>query len=161
MASEKDIKAFTATFMDIAENIQKVVPLHETDIRKFVLLKGIRDYEVHNRKHITISDISKASGMALPNVSRYLKPFEEAGYIGREKNGRIVSIFLTAKGNSFLAGHMLDTIKDFTLLLNSYPEEDLPELLSQCQKFSETIHKLADRKTGENNVQDLQKPETV
>ncbi len=158
MASEKDIKHFANTFMDISENIQKVVPINEPERRKYKLLRGIRDYEKRTRKHITLSDISRFSGIALPNVSRYLKPFEEAGYIRREKNGRSVSIILTPKGNSVIAGHILDIMKHITLLLNSFPEDELPDFLEKCDRFSETIHNIADRKnTGEKNVQDLQK----
>ncbi|MCD8308190.1 MAG: MarR family winged helix-turn-helix transcriptional regulator [Clostridia bacterium] len=158
MASEKDIKHFANTFMDITENIEKVIPVHDTDFRKYKLLKGIRDFEQKNRKHITLSDISKATGMALPNVSRYLKPFEEAGYIKREKNGRSVCICITPKGNGVIAGHLMDIMRHITLLLNSFPEDELPDFLEKCDRFSETIHNIADRNnTGEKNAQDLQK----
>lgn len=157
MASEKDIKHFANTFVDITENIRKVVPVSEAELRKYRLLKCIRDYEKKNRKHVTLSDISRTTGMALPNVSRYIKPFEEAGYIKREKSGRTVSICLTPKGNSVIAGHMMDIVKHITLLLNSFPEDELPDFLEKCDRFSETIHSIADRKnTGDKNVQDLQ-----
>ncbi len=156
MASEKDIKHFANTFIDITENIPKVVPISESELRKYKLLKGIRDYEQKNRKHITLTDISKEAGIALPNVSRYLKPFEEAGYIKREKKGRSVSICITPKGNGVLAGHLMDIMKHITLLLNSFPEDELSDFLEKCDRFSETIHNIADRKTGDKNVQDLQ-----
>ncbi|MCD8286165.1 MAG: winged helix-turn-helix transcriptional regulator [Clostridia bacterium] len=157
MASEKDIKHFANTFIDITENIQKVVPVKETELRKYRLLRGIRDYEQKNRKHITLTDISKASGIALPNVSRYLKPFEEAGYIRREKSGRSVCICITPKGNSVIAGHLMDVVRHITLLLNSFPENELPDFLEKCDRFSETIHNIADRQnTGDKNVQNIQ-----
>ncbi|MCD8295377.1 MAG: MarR family winged helix-turn-helix transcriptional regulator [Clostridia bacterium] len=158
MASEKDIKHFANTFMDITENIQKVVPVKESELRKYRLLKGIRDYEKKYRKHITLSDIAHQSGMALPNVSRYLKPFEEAGYIERQKSGRTVFLCITAKGNSVIAGHLMDIVRHITLLLNSFPEDELPDFLEKCDKFSETIHNVAEKKnTGDKNAQDLQK----
>ncbi len=156
MASEKDIMHFAALFEDIAENIQKVVPVKEAEMRRYRLLKGIRDYELKNRKHITLTDIAKTSGMALSNVSRYIRPFEEAGYIKREKSGRTVELCITPMGNSVLAGHLMDIMKHVTLLLNSFPEEELPEFLERCDRFSETVHRLADRKTGDENVKDLQ-----
>lgn len=57
--------------------------------RAFMLLGGLREHESHTGQPVTITEMARVSGLAVPNVSRLIKPYEEAGLLRREnRDGR-------------------------------------------------------------------------
>ena len=55
--------------------------------KTFMILGGLREYESRTGHPVTITEIARHSGLAVPNVGRLLKPLEEAGLLRREKQG--------------------------------------------------------------------------
>lgn len=55
--------------------------------RAFMLLGGLREHESRTGQPVTITEMARVSGLAVPNVSRLIKPYEEAGLLRREKQG--------------------------------------------------------------------------
>ena len=73
--------------------------------RKFKVLGSLREYEIRNGSPVTVSEISRDSGLAMPNVSRLLKPFERDGLIRREKRGR--TVYVTERAAFLSAGEKI------------------------------------------------------
>lgn len=80
--------------------------------RKFVILGSLREYEATHGRPVTMTEIARTTGIALPNVSRVLAPLEREGYIARRKNGRTVSVVTTVRAEEELQKQRLVLLKE-------------------------------------------------
>ena len=121
--------------------------LHSDDGGKiFTILGSLRDYETRTGRPVTVSEIARHSGLALPNASRLLQPLEEDGDLGREKQGRTVSVIITAKGEHTLVQHRKEFISDVAEALGALSDEERKifftcseKMLAQLEKKTENL----------------------
>ncbi|MCD8040358.1 MAG: winged helix-turn-helix transcriptional regulator [Clostridia bacterium] len=153
MANENDVKRFTKSFVEVLCAIKHSQPLGE-ESRKFLVLSNIHDYEVQNGRQITISDISKISGMAVPNVSRFLRPLEESGYIERQRIGRTVYLHVTTDGDQVLAAKFKEISDILRVTLDGLSEEKIEIYLKCGEKICTALKTIAkpNNETGDKNV---------
>lgn len=107
--------------------------------RKFKVLGSLREYEMRNGSPVTVSEISRDSGLAMPNVSRLLKPFERDGLIRREKRGRTVYVTITPKGNEVLEAQREIFISDIAAALGILTDAERDAFLSAGEKILQAL----------------------
>ena len=107
--------------------------------KKFKVLGSLREYEMRNGSPVTVSEISRDSGLAMPNVSRLLKPFERDGLIRREKHGRTVYVTITPKGNEALEAQREIFIGDIAAALGILTDAERHAFLSAGEKILQAL----------------------
>ena len=103
--------------------------------KRFMILSGLREHEMHTKRHITITEMARFSGLALPNVGRLIKPLEEEGLVCRRKQGRTVQVIITPKGDALLAAQREAFVRDITVALGALGEEEREAFLDCCAKL--------------------------
>mgnify|MGYP005772063073 FL=1 len=103
--------------------------------RIFMILGGLREYENRTGHPVTITEIARHSGLAVPNVGRLLKPLEEAGLLRREKQGRTVHVAITPQGDALLAEQREDFLRDVTASLSALDERERDIFLACGEKL--------------------------
>lgn len=120
--------------------------------KKFVILGSLREYEARNGRPVTVSEIARISGLAMPNVSRLLKPFEKEGLIQRKRSGRTVSVILTPEGDAALAAQRDLFEQDIASALGMLGEEERSRYLACREKilsfFESKLENLTAGETG-------------
>lgn len=90
--------------------------------RKFIILGSLREYETTHGRPVTMTEIARTTGIALPNVSRVLAPLEREGYIVRRKNGRTVSVVTTVRAEEELQKQWLVLLQEINEALGPLDE---------------------------------------
>ena len=119
--------------------------------RAFMLLGGLREHESRTGQPVTITEMARVSGLAVPNVSRLIKPYEEAGLLRREKQGRTVHIAITPKGEELLARRKKAFAENIAAVLSVHGEEERGIFLACGEKLLAKLEEHLQRQdTGEN-----------
>ncbi|MCD7729444.1 MAG: winged helix-turn-helix transcriptional regulator [Clostridia bacterium] len=151
MATDQDVKRFTRTFVDLSESIRLLEPFNSEDTRKIHVLRFIRGFSEKNGRQITISDISRQTGIAMPNVSRFLRPLEESGYIERQRIGRNVYMHITADGDQLLAAKIEEASVILKQMLDTLLEEELSVYVNCSEKISSALNNIIEQQHGQDN----------
>ena len=146
MTKDKQIDGFVNAYLDFIESLRRVEPLSGEDARKFLVLFNVRQYEKEYGKPLTISDISRISGMALPNVSRFLRPLEENGCIARKREGRTVYLTITEKGDAMLLERFTNMRSVIGEMLDGLTDEEILQYLSISEKICSRLHNIIECK---------------
>lgn len=147
----------TASLVFRLRDCLRILRAHAGDKdRKMIVLAGLREYELHNKSPVTMSEISAKSGLKLPNVCRLLQPFESEGLVRREKRGRTVYVTVTEQGAAALKEHygrFLDELQQdvFSVL----DEGETQSFLACMEKVVAQFEKKAKNQTGESNGKNL------
>ena len=134
MDEVKDAEFVVSLMLRMRACVRKYKSHSEDGGKIFTILGSLRDYETRTGRPVTVSEIARHSGLALPNVSRLLKPLEEDGYIRREKQGRTVSVIITAKGEHTLVQHRKEFISDVAEALGALSDEERKIFLPATKK---------------------------
>lgn len=103
--------------------------------RAFLILGGLREQEKRTGRPITITEMARHSGLAVPNVSRLFKPYEEAGLLRREKQGRTVHIAITPQGEALLAKRKEIFLQELSAALGTLSEQEQDVFLTCGEKL--------------------------
>ena len=95
-------------------------------------LANLREFELRNGRHATITDLVKLTGRAMPNVCRLLRPLEEKGLLRREKEGRSVCVRITPAGEAELERLRQKSDAMLTRALSAVPEEEQSRFFANC-----------------------------
>lgn len=159
MAKEEDLDRFIKYFLDMTNSLRGADFYDKENTRKLHALVAIHNFEINSGKQITISDISRITGIAMPNVSRFLRPLEEGGYVERQRIGRTVYLHITADGDQLLAAKLDEMGSYLSEMLDVLDEEETAIFLNCSEKISAALHNIIEQnKTGDNNVKTLQEP---
>lgn len=109
--------------------------------KKLMVLGGLSDYEKRFGRPVTVTGIAKISGIALPNVSRLIKPFEEEGLLIRQKRGRTVSVVITPKGREALAASRCKLVGTIAHALGAFDGEEQEQFLILSEKLVNSLEK--------------------
>ena len=109
--------------------------------KTFAVLGGLRELESRLQRPLTISEIARFSGLAVPNVSRVLRPLEQRGLTARVKRGRTVNVVITAAGYETLEKHRQNFIKKIAAALNALDENERELFLSCAEKMLDVLEK--------------------
>ncbi|MCD8372133.1 MAG: ArsR family transcriptional regulator [Clostridia bacterium] len=152
MTNEEDLKRFIKSFMEITQSLRSTDFYDRENSKKLHALQAIHKFEEENGKQMTISDISRITGIAMPNVSRFLRPLEESGYIERQRIGRTVYLHITADGDQLLAAKMAEMSDYLSEMLEALTEEEKAAYLTCSEKISAALHNIIEQtnKTGVN-----------
>lgn len=118
--------------------------------KTFSVLGGLHEFESRHKRPVTISEIARFSGLAMPNVSRLLRPFEEKGLIKKVKSGRSVSVTITEKGYAELGKFRRKFIENISAALSVLTPEEREYFLSCAEKIldnADANQKITSRET--------------
>lgn len=153
MATDEQITRFVHAFLSMSENMRKSGVYNDDMLRQLCVLHNIRNCQAQNGRRMTITDVSNVTGMALSNVSRFLRPLEERGLIEREKEGRTIYLNITAAGERLFDERVAAVRKILHEMLGALSEEEADIFLSYSEKFSETLNNIIEQnKKGDSNV---------
>lgn len=95
-------------------------------MREFIkVMKALSDpnrvklLKMLQKRMMCVCEVQAALGIAQPTVSKHLKILEDAGLVGREKDGLWVNYFLSDGGRSPYAASLLGNLRHW---LNDDPE---------------------------------------
>ncbi|MBU2261643.1 MAG: metalloregulator ArsR/SmtB family transcription factor [Proteobacteria bacterium] len=95
-------------------------------MREFIkVMKALSDpnrvklLKMLQKRMMCVCEVQASLGIAQPTVSKHLKILEDAGLVGREKDGLWVNYFLSDGGRSPYAASLLGNLKHW---LNDDPE---------------------------------------
>lgn len=103
--------------------------------KRFMILGSLRERENRTGRPTTVTEMACATGLALPNVSRLLKPLEEEGLLRRERQGRTVHVVITPAGDALLAARKQDFVRDIGIALGALTDEERSSFLTCCEKL--------------------------
>lgn len=146
MTKDKQVNSFISAYLELNKSLKKVEPLSDEDSRKFLVLFNVRQYEKEYGKPLTISDISRISGIALPNVSRFLRPLEENGCIARKREGRTVYLTITERGNALLLERFTNMRAVIGEMLDGLTDEEISQYVSINEKICSRLHNIIECK---------------
>ncbi len=135
MTDENGADRIIAVFLRLKDCMRKCRQKLSGGKNTFIVLGSLTEYEKRTGRHVTVSEISRISGLALPNVSRLLVPLEQEGLICREKNGRTVSVIITQKGNAALEERSAEMRRYITAALNALTDEEYAAFASASEKI--------------------------
>ena len=148
MDEVKDAEFVVSLMLRMRACVRKYKSHSDDGGKIFTILGSLRDYETRTGRPVTVSEIARHSGLALPNVSRLLKPLEEDGYIRREKQGRTVSVIITAKGEHTLMQHRKEFISDVAEALGALSDEERKIFLTCNEKMLAQLEKKTENLIG-------------
>ena len=107
--------------------------------KSFIVLGSLLEYQLRTGRPVSVTEISRISGLALPNVSRLLVPLEQDGLICREKTGRTVSVIITEKGDAMLKSQWTEIIEDIKTALSNLSDEEYSAFTSAGEKILSSL----------------------
>lgn len=135
-------------FFRFKETMQRILPSGSGKI--FSVLGGLHEFERRHGRPLTISEMARFSGLAVPNVSRLLKPFEEKDLVKKVKHGRKVSIVLTEKGKNVLAQSGQKFIANIADAICALSESERAAFLTSSEKILDYLERKEETKMQEN-----------
>lgn len=132
-----------ALFFRFKDSMHRLKPPGSGNL--FTVLGGLAEFEARFKRPVTISEIARFSGLAISNVSRLLRPFEEKGLIQKVKSGRTVSVAVTREGHRVLDGFNRNFMQDIALALSALSEDECESFISCGEKM---MNKLDELKTS-------------
>lgn len=118
---------------------------HSKNGRTFMALYELRHYNEEHEKPITMTEVSQITGLAPPNVCRLLKPLEQAGYVCREKCGRVVSVIVTEKGETFINEQQQIIKQLVSSAVESLTEEEFDNYIACSEKIISAMQENAQK----------------
>ena len=103
--------------------------------KQFMILGSLRGRDNRTGRPTTVTEMARATGRALPNVGRLLKPLEEEGLLRRERQGRTVHVVITPAGDALLAAQREDFVRDICVALGALTNEERDIFLASCEKL--------------------------
>lgn len=118
----------------------------------FTVLGGLFEFEMRCKRPVTVSEIARFSGLAISNVSRLLRPFEEKGLIQKVKSGRTVSVTVTQAGMAVLDTFRQTFISNISLALSALSEDECESFISCGEKMLDKLDKISSTSREKANV---------
>ncbi len=134
MELKQDAERAAKLLLRIREGVQRYKLMNGEASRKFAVLAGLADYERRTGRPVTMTQIATTLGMALPNVGRMLRPFEEEGTIVRKRQGRTVCVQITPAGQKLLDRQHDVFLQDAAEALSVLGEEERSLFLACGEK---------------------------
>lgn len=100
-------------------------------------LSAIKDLQ-NEKENVCVSDIGEALKLPRPGVTRTVKDMTEKGYLEKitsNKDGRIVYITVTEKGENLSRKYDRDYFSDLALDLSEISEEDAICMIQTIEKL--------------------------
>lgn len=122
MEQFEDAEKIVSAFFRLKDCLRRYRQTASGIDRKFIILGSLREYETMHGRPVTMTEIARTTGIALPNVSRMLAPLEREGYIVRRKNGRTVSVVTTVRAEEELQKQWLVLLQEINEALGPLDE---------------------------------------
>ena len=145
MVTEEQVTRFVTAFLTMSENVRKSGVYNDDMSRQICVLSGISNFQRQKGRPMTITDVSNVTGMALSNVSRFLRPLEERGLIMRKKEGRTIYLNITAEGERLFNEKVAAVRGILYSMLGALSDEEAEIFLSCSEKLSKALNNIIEQ----------------
>ncbi len=140
MVTEEQVSRFVKAFLNMSEGVRRSGLYNDDMSRQLCALHGISSCQAQNGRRMTITDVSNITGMALSNVSRFLRPLEEKGLVERRKEGRTVYLNMTAEGERLYNEKIAAVRVILYEMLGALTENETETFLNCSEKMSDALN---------------------